>query len=479
MARTRQIPGTKSGRVPRAKSAQRPRVKSTQVQRGKSVQLPGVTSTRVQRDKSVQLPGVTSTRVQRAKSTRVQRAKSTQRQSAGAYDRTHFSHLVKPPGQTKQQYFRILSIDGGGARGMIPAVILKEIEERAKKPTAHLFDRICGTSTGAVLACGVCAPTTTMDPTPRFSASEIVEIYRKLGKEVFSRGSMNDRVIEPMEELADRSATWLATHSKQALETLKDVWITITNPMHDVHKLAYLLYEYFGDLNMKSAITELFVYAYDIGTRTPEVLGSRESLLTGIFNDYSNYKMYQAATASSAAPPFFAPYTVWQKPNTPIPWPVPLVVSPYPEVGGSGDSAFLVDGGNGALANPSLFAYLEPDDAKSDSPKFVLSLGCGHFQAPLSSATKKWGLVEWIVDGGELLKNLFDGESDVTDMAFRTMLSAISDLSYVRWQPSIPEDMAFMDEGSTSDMNALEDVAQAFISEHDEDIDKIVATLSA
>ena len=47
---------------------------------------------------------------------------------------------------------KILSIDGGGIRGVIPAAVLVEIEERTGRPVAELFDLIAGTSTGGLLA---------------------------------------------------------------------------------------------------------------------------------------------------------------------------------------------------------------------------------------------------------------------------------------------------------------------------------------
>ena len=54
--------------------------------------------------------------------------------------------------------FRILSLDGGGIRGLIPALVLAALEQRTGKPTAQLFDLIAGTSTGGVLALGLTRP---------------------------------------------------------------------------------------------------------------------------------------------------------------------------------------------------------------------------------------------------------------------------------------------------------------------------------
>ena len=53
---------------------------------------------------------------------------------------------------------RILSIDGGGIRGVIPAMILARIESLTGKPIAELFDLIAGTSTGGILTLGLTKP---------------------------------------------------------------------------------------------------------------------------------------------------------------------------------------------------------------------------------------------------------------------------------------------------------------------------------
>jgi patatin-like phospholipase/acyl hydrolase len=75
---------------------------------------------------------------------------------------------------------RVLAIDGGGIRGLIPALVLTEFERRTGRKVFELFDLIAGTSTGGIIACAVCAP----DPLP---ADELVKLYEDQGPEIFSR----------------------------------------------------------------------------------------------------------------------------------------------------------------------------------------------------------------------------------------------------------------------------------------------------
>ena len=57
-----------------------------------------------------------------------------------------------------QNTVRILSIDGGGIRGIIPAVVLSRLERQTGQRVADLFDLVAGTSTGGILALGVTRP---------------------------------------------------------------------------------------------------------------------------------------------------------------------------------------------------------------------------------------------------------------------------------------------------------------------------------
>src|SRR5688572_208849 len=82
-----------------------------------------------------------------------------------------------------EKRFNILSIDGGGIRGLIPAKLLSEVETELRLKTGkeklyEHFDLICGTSTGAILAIGIALG---------MSADELADFYKKHAKIIFPR----------------------------------------------------------------------------------------------------------------------------------------------------------------------------------------------------------------------------------------------------------------------------------------------------
>src|SRR3954465_16093788 len=80
---------------------------------------------------------------------------------------------------------RILAIDGGGIRGLIPAVVLADLERRTGRRSAEMFDLIAGTSTGGILACGLPRPRA-VGP-PAFTATDLIGLYEGEGPEIFHR----------------------------------------------------------------------------------------------------------------------------------------------------------------------------------------------------------------------------------------------------------------------------------------------------
>ena len=81
--------------------------------------------------------------------------------------------------------FRVPSIDGGGIRGIIPATILAEIEDRTGRAIAEMFDLIAGTSTGGILALALTMPGD--GGKPRYRAEDLISLYEKEGRRIFSR----------------------------------------------------------------------------------------------------------------------------------------------------------------------------------------------------------------------------------------------------------------------------------------------------
>jgi predicted acylesterase/phospholipase RssA len=159
---------------------------------------------------------------------------------------------------------KVLSIDGGGIRGLIPALVLAEIESRTGRRIAELVDMIAGTSTGGILACALGKP----DPLP---ASEIAALYVEEGPKIFDR-SLLKQITSLGGYLDERYS------SKGLVETLE---------------------RYLGDTAMAAATLPLVLTTYDTEARAIHLLRSE--------GENSGATMVDAAHATSAAPTYFEP----------------------------------------------------------------------------------------------------------------------------------------------------------------------------
>lgn len=159
---------------------------------------------------------------------------------------------------------RILSIDGGGIRGIIPALVLAEVEARTGRRVAELFDLVAGTSTGGILACALTRP----DAAP---AAELVELYRTEGPRIFRR-SLGQRV---------RSLDGLVEEK------------------HDDTALEDALARYLGAGRLSDATSRVLVTAYDLQARRPHFFKSWRADLDA--------PLQVVARATVAAPTYFEP----------------------------------------------------------------------------------------------------------------------------------------------------------------------------
>jgi len=165
---------------------------------------------------------------------------------------------------------KILSIDGGGIRGLIPALVLAEIEQRTGKSIAESFDLIAGTSTGGLLALGFAKDDGRGKA--QYSANELADIYQSRGNEIFAR------------------SFWKGVSS---IGGLRDELYPSTGIEH-------VLDDFFGDDSIGSGVTKTLVTCYDIQNREPLFIKSWRE-------EFHSVLIKHAARATSAAPTFFEP----------------------------------------------------------------------------------------------------------------------------------------------------------------------------
>jgi patatin-like phospholipase/acyl hydrolase len=178
------------------------------------------------------------------------------------------SPVSSPVPQAPKRTIRILAIDGGGIRGIIPAVILSEIEKRTQKPVSELFDLVVGTSTGGILALFLVKPNN--QGRPQYTAKDLVAMYEKEGDQIFSR------------------SIWQKIHSGGSLVGEK-------YPASGIEKV---LEKYFDKARLKDSLTEVLITSYDIERRIPFFFKSRNAKA----NISYDFPLKQVARATSAAP---------------------------------------------------------------------------------------------------------------------------------------------------------------------------------
>src|SRR5271154_1929690 len=217
---------------------------------------------------------------------------------------------------------RILSIDGGGIRGILPAMLLAEIERRTGEPVARLFDLVAGTSTGGIIALGLTIPKSPGGPL--YSAQHFVELYENQGRRIFSR------------------SLWRALFSLDSLSWRKYASAGIEG----------VLLEDFGDSRLGDAVTDVLITSYEIERRFPFFFKSRNARTRP---DY-DFPARDVARATSAAPTYFEPM---QLPS-----------------GTNSEHYTLIDGGVFAN-NPAACALVEARTTFGGSDYLVVSLGTG------------------------------------------------------------------------------------------------------
>lgn len=314
--------------------------------------------------------------------------------------------------------YTIISIDGGGMQGIVPAVILQYIEARIQQLAdddsfrlAQCTDFFAGTSTGGIISLILTAPGD--NGVPKYSASEIIDMYVNEGATIFD------------------------TNLWRQLST----GFGIRNPKYSASGLQKSMETYFGDLKLSSALKPTLVTAYDMRSKKVKYFRSHSARL----NDQDNFFSRDVAVATSSAPTYF----------------------PAADISSvTGEQFLCVDGVLFAF-NPALVAYAEfrrlVQKAKARN-MFLLSFSTGYQPLDIDSdEVKNWGSLEW-------LTQFMDVMSDSVRQDVNNQLQQVfagSPDNYIRINPQLPiQPKLDMDCATPENIEYLKSIAHNYIEEN-------------
>jgi patatin-like phospholipase/acyl hydrolase len=304
---------------------------------------------------------------------------------------------------------KILAIDGGGIRGIIPALILTEIEKRTGKHIFQMFDMIAGTSTGGILTCGLSCP-------EMYSALSLSKLYINEGHNIFNKSF------------------------KYSLSSLFGFF----GPKYTGDGLKTVLKKYFGEYKLSQSSVDILVTSYEIQSRESFFFKSWKAK-QDVREDFA---LNDVAQATASGPVYFPPTRI-----------------DYPKPNESASTTYhclaLVDGGVCAN-NPAMCAYVEALKHYNTEDVLVVSLGTGSNAHPLDyQKVEHWGAKDWLTN----VLNIFESAGDSVNYELSQILD---DDKYYRLQ--MPCDVEMDDISKIPD---LQIVASKYIQENSNTIDKI------
>ncbi len=342
------------------------------------------------------------------------------------------------------KYTRILSIDGGGIRGIIPGQVAVSIEEKLQQKSgnpdakiADYFDLIAGTSAGGILTCLYLFPDPENPTRPRWSAQDAVNFSIKSGRDIF------------------KSSFW------QTLTSLDG----LVDEKYSSDSLEKFFLEQFVDGKLSELLKPCLITSYDIERRKAHFFDQIDALK----HPEEDYFIRDIARATSAAPSYFE---------------VPKIRSL------TNESYALVDGGIFAN-NPALCAYAEvrnkfriPEDRLDKGPTakemVILSLGTGEAQKkyPYQEA-KEWGQVEWVEP---LISMMMTGVAETVNYQLIQIFDAIERPNqYLRITPnlSLYEEPLPIDDASEPKISQLLKIGKEQVEKHNQELDQFIDLLLA
>jgi len=317
---------------------------------------------------------------------------------------------------------KVLSIDGGGVRGIIPARILKEIETRTNKPISKLFNIVSGTSTGGLLTLAITKPNT--QGNPEFSAENLVDLYMERSKEIFVKPSI-------IRKIKTGFGLWGSKYDRAAYDKI--------------------LLQIFKDTLLSQSLCPVFIPIYSLGNSKPFIA----STYFAARNKENDFYLRDIAGAASAAPTYFDPKK-FRSPNS---------TTIYQGVDGG------IYANNPELIGVTGVYLLHPSFEIGNI--ILLSLGTGDTVKNNQNSGND-GDIGWLKNK-DIIGSMMDAESAIAETAVTAMLK---NSNHFRFQLHLPSELADMDNSSDNNLNALLEAAEDFIQQNTLSIDNLCKKLT-
>jgi uncharacterized protein len=346
-----------------------------------------------------------------------------------------------------ERVIRVLSIDGGGMRGIIPARLLVELERMTGRSIADLFDIVAGTSTGALIALGAAKPGP--GGRPAMTAEQILSVYLDQGRTMFpdlTARRMVDRMF------------WRTSKNHVYQRVGAVMWPgRFGNARYLPHDLEGLLERMLGDARMADAVMDVVVPTYDWRAGRALLFSSRDARE----NAARNLPMRQVARGTTAAPTFFPPLRMTLD---------------------DGREVALIDGGVVAN-NPVSVAYYEalrhPVASAGEVDILAVSLGTGRPPEDVPTYEELWSR-NWLRLGMGMLGTIFDGTSEIADELMRSLSARKEPGSrYWRFQTELRGCSLALDDACAENVNALVALAERMITEQRTELEEAAELLTA
>ncbi|XP_050231192.1 patatin-like protein 2 [Mercurialis annua] len=350
----------------------------------------------------------------------------------------------------------ILSIDGGGVRGIIPSIILAFLESELQKldgehaRIADYFDVVAGTSTGGLVTAMLTCPNQPNEKArPLFDAKDIKDFYVHECPNIFPQSSWK---------------IWRYFVNK---------YRALKGPKYDAKYLHNLVKAKLGNTRLNQTLTNVVIPTFDIRTLQPTIFSNFQVKNTPSINAL----LADICISTTAAPTYLPPYYFQTK-----------------YVTGRPRQFNLIDGGV-AANNPTLVAIgevtkkllkqEEKEENKADEKlqhyfpikpmdygKFlVISLGTGAPKNEMkynANQAAKWGIFGWLTakSSTPLVEVFTHASDDMTDLHISEVFQALhSEQNYLRIQEhNLSEKASSMDDSSDENLNRLVQIGENLLN---------------